>query len=136
MAVVIPTDRLKSVLTRCVIEVFGGVFVLSLCCNEFSVAVRASVIRLSKTSSFFLLHNAMRPSPGHLLGRIDLLYKDKKYTLSDVKHIICRYLFFHEMTQIYISVISWLLYMYARLVRKFIQHFILCPFQGSIIQHC
>ena len=31
LAIVIPTDRPKSVRDRCVIEVFGGFFVLSLC---------------------------------------------------------------------------------------------------------
>ena len=35
MAVVIPTDRPKSVHTRCVIEVFGAVFVLSIGCLIF-----------------------------------------------------------------------------------------------------
>ena len=32
MTVVTPTDRPKSVRNYCVIEIFGGVFVLSLCC--------------------------------------------------------------------------------------------------------
>ena len=53
MTVVTPTDRPKSVRNRCVIEVFGGVFVLSRCFWYFSVGVRAFVIGLSKTSSFF-----------------------------------------------------------------------------------
>ena len=39
VAVVTPTDRLKSVSNRCVIEVFRGVFVLSLCFVMFSVGV-------------------------------------------------------------------------------------------------
>ena len=39
VAVVAPTDRPKSVLNRCVIEVFDGIFVLSRCLLEFSVGV-------------------------------------------------------------------------------------------------
>ena len=46
VAVVAPTDHPKSVRNGCVIEVFGGVFVLSLCFLEFSVFVRAFVIGL------------------------------------------------------------------------------------------
>ena len=47
-----PTDYPKPVRNRCVIEVFCGVFVLSLCFLEFSVGVRAFVIGLSHISSF------------------------------------------------------------------------------------
>ena len=47
-----PTDYPKPVRNRCVIEVFCGVFVLSLCFLEFSVGVRAFVIGLSQISSF------------------------------------------------------------------------------------
>ena len=47
------TDRPKSVRNRCVIEVFGGVFVLSRCILDFSVGVGAFVIGLSQISSFF-----------------------------------------------------------------------------------
>ena len=39
MAVFTPTDRPKSMLNRCVIEDFGGVFVLSLSFLKFSVGV-------------------------------------------------------------------------------------------------
>ena len=39
MVVVTLTDRPKSVRNRCVIEVFGGVVVLSFCFLEFSVGV-------------------------------------------------------------------------------------------------
>ena len=39
VAVVTPTDRPKSVCNRCVIEVFGGVFVLLCCFLEFAVDV-------------------------------------------------------------------------------------------------
>ena len=46
MAFVTPTDRPKSVHNRFVIEVFGGVFVLSRCSLDFSVGVRAFVIVL------------------------------------------------------------------------------------------
>ena len=52
---VAPSDRPKSVRNRCEIEVFGGVFMLSRCCLDFSVSVGACVIRLSQTSSFFFV---------------------------------------------------------------------------------
>ena len=53
MAVVTPTDRPKSVRNCCVMEVFGGTFVLSVCFLDFSVGVGFSVIGLSQISSFF-----------------------------------------------------------------------------------
>ena len=53
VAFVTPTDRPKSVRNRCVIEVFGGVFVLLRCFLDFSVGVGAFVIGLSQISSFF-----------------------------------------------------------------------------------
>ena len=53
MAIVIATGRPKLVRNLCVIEVFGGVFVLSLCFLGFSVGVGAFVIGLSLISSFF-----------------------------------------------------------------------------------
>ena len=37
--IVIPTDRPKSVHNRCVIEVFGGVFVFSRCFLDFFLSV-------------------------------------------------------------------------------------------------
>ena len=40
VAVVTSNDRPKSVHNRCVIEIFGGVFVLSLCFPGFSVGAR------------------------------------------------------------------------------------------------
>ena len=46
------TDRPTSVHNRCVTEVFGGVFVLSLCLLKISVGVRAFVIGFSQISSF------------------------------------------------------------------------------------
>ena len=53
MAIVTLTDRPKSVRNRCVIEVFGGVSVLSRCFLDFSVGVGAFVIGFSQISSFF-----------------------------------------------------------------------------------
>ena len=50
VAVVTPTDCPKS---PCVIEVFGGVFVLSRWFSDLSVGVGAFVIGLSQISSFF-----------------------------------------------------------------------------------
>ena len=41
VAIVTPTDRPKSVRSRYVIEVFGGIFVLSRCFLDFSVGVGA-----------------------------------------------------------------------------------------------
>ena len=52
MAVVTPTDRPKSVRNRCVIEVFGGVFVFSRFFLDFSVGDGACVIGLRQISSF------------------------------------------------------------------------------------
>ena len=55
MAIVTSTDRPKSVRNRCVIEVFGSVFVFeSRCFLDFSVGVEAFVIELSQISSFFI----------------------------------------------------------------------------------
>ena len=54
MAIVTPADRPKLVRNRCVIEVFGGVFVLSRCFSDLSVGVGAFVIGLSQISSFSL----------------------------------------------------------------------------------
>ena len=47
MGVVTLTDRPKSIRNRCVIELFGGVFVLSLSVFDFSVGIGAFVIGLS-----------------------------------------------------------------------------------------
>ena len=47
ITVVTPTDRSKSIRNRCVIEVFGGVFVLSRWFFDFSFGVGAFVIGLS-----------------------------------------------------------------------------------------
>ena len=48
------SDRPKSVRSRCVIEVFGGVAVLSHCFFDFSVGVaRGFCLGLSQISSFF-----------------------------------------------------------------------------------
>ena len=51
MAVVTPTGRPKSVRNRCIIEIFGVVFVLSLCFLEFSVGESIFVIELSQMFS-------------------------------------------------------------------------------------
>ena len=73
VAVVTPIDHPNSVRNRCVIEVFGGVYVLSLCFLEFSVldsrftpyqrdfsvSVGAFVIGPSQISSVFSLFNLL-----------------------------------------------------------------------------
>ena len=52
------SDRPKSIVrNRCVIEVFGGVFVLTFCFLDPSVGVGAFVIGLSEISSFLSLHS-------------------------------------------------------------------------------
>ena len=61
VAVVTPTDCPKSVCNRCVIEVFGRVFVLSRCFLDFSVGVGAFVIGLSQISSFFSNYGQQNP---------------------------------------------------------------------------
>ena len=53
MTAVTPTDRLKSVRNSCVIEVFGGVFMLPRCFLDCSVGVGVFVTGLSQISSFF-----------------------------------------------------------------------------------
>ena len=55
VAVVTPTDRPKSVLNCCVIELFVALFVLSLCPFDFSVGKGAFVIGLGQISSFLSL---------------------------------------------------------------------------------
>ena len=55
VAVVTPTDRPRSVRSRCVIEVFCGVFVLSRCFSDFSVGVGAFVKRMIQIFLFFVL---------------------------------------------------------------------------------
>ena len=54
MAFATQTDRTKSVCNRCVIEVFGGDFVLSRCFFDSSVGLGAFVIGLSQIYPFFL----------------------------------------------------------------------------------
>ena len=54
VAVITPTDRPKSARNRCVIESFGGVFMLSLCILGISFAIKAPVIRRSYIVSFLL----------------------------------------------------------------------------------
>ena len=53
MTAVTTTDCPKSFRNRWVIEIFGGVFLLSRCFLDFSVGVRAFGIGLSQVSSFF-----------------------------------------------------------------------------------
>ena len=53
MTVVTPTDRPKSVRNRCVIEVFGGVFVLSIGFRIFCLYRVFFVIGSSHISFFF-----------------------------------------------------------------------------------
>ena len=54
MTLVTPSNRPKSVRNRCVIELFGDVFVLSCCPFDSPVGIRAFVMGLSQISSFFL----------------------------------------------------------------------------------
>ena len=56
VAVVTPTDRPKSVRKCCVIELFCGVVLLSLCPFDISVGVGAFVIGLSQISSFLSVY--------------------------------------------------------------------------------
>ena len=57
---VIPTDRPKSVRNRCVIKVFGGVFMLSRCFSDCSVGEGVFVTGLSQISSFFSTFNVIK----------------------------------------------------------------------------
>ena len=50
---IIQTDRPKSVRNRCVIKLFCGIALLSLCPFEISAGVGAFVLGLSQISSFF-----------------------------------------------------------------------------------
>ena len=50
MTVVTTTDRPKSVRNRCVIDVFGGVFVCCPLVFEFSVCIGVFVIGMSQIS--------------------------------------------------------------------------------------
>ena len=54
-----PTDHPRSVRNRCVIEVFGGDFVLSRCFLDFSVCIGVFVIGLSQISFFFSYCNKL-----------------------------------------------------------------------------
>ena len=55
MTVFTPTDRPNLVNNRCVIEVFGGVFVLSRCFSDFSVRCRGFYHRTDSDLLLFLL---------------------------------------------------------------------------------
>ena len=50
VTVVTQTDRPKSVSNRCVINIFGGVFVLPVCYLEFPVRIGVFVVGLSQIS--------------------------------------------------------------------------------------
>ena len=52
VVVVTPTDRPKSVRNCCLIELFCGVVLLSLCPFDISVGIGAFVIGLGQISSF------------------------------------------------------------------------------------
>ena len=57
MAIVTLTDRPKSVRNRCVIKIFGCVFVLLRCFLDFSVGLGAFVIDLVRYLPFSLHFN-------------------------------------------------------------------------------
>ena len=71
VVVVTPTDRPKSVHNRCVIEVFGCVFVLSLCFLDLSLGVRAFVMGLSQIPSFSLLPSCIHHFKWDSINNID-----------------------------------------------------------------
>ena len=60
LAVVTPTDRPKSVRNCCLIELFCGLFVMSLCPFDISVGVGAFVKGLGQISSFLSLYCNIR----------------------------------------------------------------------------
>ena len=62
MTVVSPTDRPKSVRNRCVIDVFGGVFVLSHCFLDLSVGEGALSLYSVRSLPFSLSINRMSDS--------------------------------------------------------------------------
>ena len=55
MTVVTPSDRPKSVRNRCVIEIFGDVFVLSCCAFDISVGYKGFCHRTKLNLFLFLL---------------------------------------------------------------------------------
>ena len=73
-AIVTPTDRPKSVRNCCVIEVFGGVYVLSSCFFGFSVGVGAIVIGLSQISFFFSSTKMFAPFISDLIINMDHMH--------------------------------------------------------------
>ena len=72
---VTPTDRPKSVRNSCVINVFGGVFMLSRCFLDCSVGVGVFVIGLSQISSFFSICNYVYNDEGDSPVKWDYPYK-------------------------------------------------------------
>ena len=91
MAIVTLTDRPKSVRNRCVIEVFGGVFVLSRCLLDFSVGVRAFVIELSKISSCITFITFILVFNGCLLYCYDLSVYIGVWSLASIKRYIYKF---------------------------------------------
>ena len=71
----------KSVCNPCVIQHFGSVFVLSLCCFGFSLGEEDFVIELSQISSLFLLITI------HFDHISDLRYGETKSCISGSCHI-------------------------------------------------
>ena len=86
---VTPTDRPKSVRNRCVIEVFGGVFMLSRCFLDFSVGVGAFVIGLSQNSSFFPFVIRLRQIPSLFSSFISIFCLGNIHSGSSSDYISC-----------------------------------------------
>ena len=91
MAIVTPTDLLKSVHNRCVIEVFCGVFVDVTLLFEFSVSVAAFVIELSQISFLLItesVYDLEHRSQGqnHNNGNRQYLNEKKYYVSIDYNH--------------------------------------------------
>ena len=76
VAVVTQTDRPKSVRSRCLIEFFVAVFVLSLCPLDISVGVGAFVTGLGQISSF------LSSNSGLLMVNISSRYQEVSLNMS------------------------------------------------------
>ena len=100
MSIVTPTDCPKSVRNCCVIEVFGGVFVLLCYFLDFSVGVGTFVIGLSQISSFFTFVECIHKTYRFMLTlwsrKYHLIFKVKiwkitaiseKYWFQQVEHM-------------------------------------------------
>ena len=75
VAAVIPTDRPKSISNRRVMELFGGLYVFSLCLSEISVDIVAFVIGMVQIPSLFLTHkgNTLVHITIHSARSVDIL---------------------------------------------------------------